>query len=111
MRSMGRMSWSRKYHNDVILWSKKGRHASEILEWVERTSSLQKGEELKSQVPKNDEKSIEGNEDPETTIEFNERREVARRKSVNIGHEKEMMVCFQELSLKATAGAEKGGDP
>ena len=105
------MSWSRKYHNDVILWSKKGRYASEILEWVERASSLQKeGEELKSQVPKNDEKSIEGSEDPEATIEFSERREVARRKSVNMGHEKEMMVCFQELSLKATAGAEEGGD-
>lgn len=60
---------------------------------------------------KNDEKTIEGNEDTEAMIEFNERREVARRKSVNISHEKEMMVCFQELSLKATAGAEEGQDP
>ena len=109
---MDRMSRSRKYHNDVILWSKKERYAAEILEWVGRTSSLQReGEELKSQVPKNDEKSIEGNEDTEAMIEFNERREVARRKSVNISHEKEMMVCFQELNLKATTGAEEGQDP
>lgn len=70
--------------------------------------SLQRGEELKIQVPKNDEKSIDGNKDTEATTEFNERREVARRKSVNISPEKEVMVCFQELSLQATGDTEEG---
>lgn len=70
--------------------------------------SLQReGEELKIRVPKNDEKSIDRNEDTEATTECNERREVARRKSVNISPEKEMMVCFQELSLQATGDAEE----
>ena len=63
------MSWSRKYQNNETLWSKKEIYVTEILDWMERTRSLQReGKELKSQVPKNDEIGVEGNSDPEAKI-------------------------------------------
>lgn len=40
---------------------------------------------------------------------FNERREVARRKPVNNGHENKMMVFLEELSLKDAGLVEEGG--
>lgn len=44
-------------------------HAFEIWEWVERKRSLQReGEELRSQIPRNDERSVEGKEDAEVKI-------------------------------------------
>ena len=63
------MSRSRKSQHNGKLWSEKHMHAFEIWEWVERKRSLQReGEELRSQIPRNDERSVEGKEDAEVKI-------------------------------------------
>lgn len=78
--------------------------------WEGQVTSKRR-KELKIQVPKNDEKSIDGNKDTEAWLSLTEREVMARRKSVNISHEKEVMVCFQGLSLQATGDTEGGTKP
>lgn len=63
----GLMSWSRKHQNNEKLWSQEGICALQIVEWVEKKRSLQREvkEQLRSPVPKNDDKSVRGDEDSE----------------------------------------------